>query len=100
MKNIDRWVIGASLSFAAKRKPDLLFVRLSRDSALDASLLQWLELQLQLHAAEAQRLCLQITEEVAEQEVQQTTALVTRAARRAACALRSSTSAPAATRRA
>jgi len=72
LKNIDRWVIGASLSFAAKRKPDLLFVRLSRDSALDASLLPWLELQLKATHAEAQRLCLQITEEVAAKQLQQT----------------------------
>ena len=35
LKNIDRWVVGASLSFAAKAKPGCLFVRLSRDSVLD-----------------------------------------------------------------
>jgi diguanylate cyclase (GGDEF)-like protein/PAS domain S-box-containing protein len=77
MKNIDRWVLGTSLSFIAKNKPDLLFVRLSRDSALDASLLQWLELQLLSTATDAKRVCLQITEEVASNHVQQTTALVT-----------------------
>ena len=36
LKNIDRWVVGASLSFAAEDKPGCLFVRLSRDSVLDA----------------------------------------------------------------
>jgi EAL domain-containing protein (putative c-di-GMP-specific phosphodiesterase class I) len=76
LKNIDRWVIGASLSFAAKRKPDMLFVRLSRDSALDATLLPWLELQLKATHAEAQRLCLQITEEVAGMQLQQTQQIV------------------------
>jgi EAL domain-containing protein (putative c-di-GMP-specific phosphodiesterase class I) len=70
MKNIDRWVLGASLSFISKNKPDLLFVRLSRDSALDPSLLQWLELQLRSTVTEPQRLCLQITEEVASNHVQ------------------------------
>ena len=30
LKNIDRWVVGASLSFAAQRKPGCLFVRLSQ----------------------------------------------------------------------
>ena len=98
LKNIDRWVIGASLSFVSKRKPDLLFVRLSRDSALDPSLLQWLELQLRATVAEAQRLCLQITEEVASNHAAADQALGERRARRAACASRSSTSAPAATR--
>jgi multidomain signaling protein FimX len=76
MKTIDRWVLGASLSFIAKGKPDLLFVRLSRDSALDSSLLQWLELQLRSTHADPQRLCLQITEEVASNNVQQTTQLI------------------------
>ncbi len=76
LKNIDRWVIGASLSFAAKRKPDLLFVRLSRDSALDASLLPWLELQLKSTLADPKRLCLQITEEVAARQLQQTAQVV------------------------
>jgi multidomain signaling protein FimX len=76
MKNIDRWVLGASLSFIAKGKPDLLFVRLSRDSALDDSLLPWLELQLRSTLADPQRLCLQITEEVASTNVQQTTQLI------------------------
>jgi diguanylate cyclase (GGDEF)-like protein len=72
LKNIDRWVIGASLSFAAKKKPDLLFVRLSRDSAMDATLLPWLETQLKGTHAEAARLCLQITEEVAAKQLAQT----------------------------
>jgi EAL domain-containing protein (putative c-di-GMP-specific phosphodiesterase class I)/GGDEF domain-containing protein len=76
MKNIDRWVLGASLSFIAKSKPDLLFVRLSRDSALDASLLPWLELQLRSTLTDPKRLCLQITEEVASSNVQQATQLI------------------------
>ena len=77
MKNIDRWVLGASLSCISKGKPDLLFVRLSRDSALDPSLLPWLELQLRSTPSDAQHLCLQITEEVASTNVQQTTQLIT-----------------------
>jgi len=77
MKNIDRWVLGASLSSISKSKPDLLFVRLSRDSALDVSLLPWLEMQLRSTLADAGRLCLQITEEVASNNVQQTTQLIT-----------------------
>jgi diguanylate cyclase (GGDEF)-like protein len=76
LKNIDRWVIGASLSFAAKRKPDLLFVRLSRDSALDTSLLPWLELQLKSTLADPKRLCLQITEEIAARQLPQTQQVV------------------------
>jgi PAS domain S-box-containing protein len=72
LKNIDRWVIGASLSFAAKRKPDLMFVRLSRDSVSDPGLLPWLELQLKSTLADAHLLCLQVTEDVAAQHMHQT----------------------------
>src|SRR6185503_19098601 len=43
MKNIDRWVVGASLSFAAQRKPGCLFVRLSKDTVGDATFQGWLE---------------------------------------------------------
>ena len=75
LKNIDRWVIGASLSFVSKRKPDLLFVRVSRDSAIDPGLPQWLELQLKSTLAEPQRLCLQVTEDVATHHPEQVLAL-------------------------
>jgi EAL domain-containing protein (putative c-di-GMP-specific phosphodiesterase class I)/GGDEF domain-containing protein len=73
LKNIDRWVLGASLSFIGKRKPHALFVRLSRESVLDSSLYQWLELQLMSTPTDAHRLVLQITEEVAAKHLQQTT---------------------------
>ena len=43
LKNIDRWVVGASLSFAAQRKPGCLFVRLSKDTVRDGSFLDWLD---------------------------------------------------------
>jgi EAL domain-containing protein (putative c-di-GMP-specific phosphodiesterase class I) len=68
-------VIGASLSFVAKRKPDLSFVRVSRDSAMDPALPQWMELQLKSTRADPQRLCLQITEDVATRHPQQVLAL-------------------------
>jgi len=76
LRNIDRWVIGASLSFVANRKPDLVFVRLSRDSAVDGSLLQWLELQLKSTSAEPGSVCLQLTEDVASRHPQQTQQMV------------------------
>ncbi len=44
LKNIDRWVVGASLSFAAQRKPGCLFVRLSQDT-LEGCLLSGLARQ-------------------------------------------------------
>jgi diguanylate cyclase (GGDEF)-like protein len=76
IKNIDRWVIGASMSFCAARKPGRIFVRLSRDSVLDGSLPAWLQHQLKAIRIEAQRICFQITEETATQYLSQTRDLV------------------------
>jgi diguanylate cyclase (GGDEF)-like protein/PAS domain S-box-containing protein len=65
LKNIDRWVVGASLSFAAQKKPHCLFVRLSKETARDASFAEWLDNHLRSSRAEPQRLCFQVTEESA-----------------------------------
>jgi len=72
MKNIDRWVVGASMSFAANRKASCIFVRLSKDTVLDKSVLAWLETQLKSLKIEPKRLCMQVTEELANQYVRQT----------------------------
>jgi EAL domain-containing protein (putative c-di-GMP-specific phosphodiesterase class I) len=65
MKNIDRWVVGASLSFAAQKKPECLFVRLARETIKDDTFLDWLDNHLRSSRAEPQRLCFQVTEESA-----------------------------------
>jgi diguanylate cyclase (GGDEF)-like protein/PAS domain S-box-containing protein len=75
LKNIDRWVVGASLSFAAQRKPGCLFVRLSKDTVKDGSFLEWLENHVRSSRAEPQRLCFQVTEEVAASYLVQVKAL-------------------------
>ncbi len=75
MKNIDRWVIGASMSFAANRKAACIFVRVSKDTILDKSLIGWLETQLKSLKIEPKRLCIQVTEDIAMQYMRQTTEL-------------------------
>jgi diguanylate cyclase (GGDEF)-like protein/PAS domain S-box-containing protein len=77
LKNIDRWVVGASLSFAAQRKPGCLFVRLSKETAKDGSFLDWLENHVRSSRAEPQRLCFQVTEEIAASYITQVRALAT-----------------------
>jgi diguanylate cyclase (GGDEF)-like protein/PAS domain S-box-containing protein len=72
MKNIDRWVIGASLSFAANRKAACIFVRVSKDTVLDKSIIGWLETQLRSLKIEPARLCIQVTEELATQYIKPT----------------------------
>jgi multidomain signaling protein FimX len=77
LRNIDRWVVGASLSFAAQKKPTCLFVRLSKETARDATFAEWLDNHLTSSRAEPQRLCFEITEETAASYVPQVTALAT-----------------------
>jgi multidomain signaling protein FimX len=64
LKNIDRWVVGASLSFAAQRKPGCLFVRLSQETLKDVSFLGWLDNQVRATRSEPNRLCFQAQEDV------------------------------------
>jgi multidomain signaling protein FimX len=75
MKNIDRWVVGASLSFAAQKKPECLFVRLSRETVKDETFIEWLDSNLRTSRAEPQRLCFQVTEESAASYITQVKAL-------------------------
>src|SRR5437016_13693917 len=75
LRNIDRWVVGASLSFAAQKKPECLFVRLSKETVRDAGFLEWLDNHLRASRAEPQRLCFQVTEESATSHLPQVKAL-------------------------
>lgn len=71
LKNIDRWVVGASLSFAAQRKPACLFVRLSKETIKDASFLGWLDHNIRTSRADPQSICFQTPEEVAASHITQ-----------------------------
>jgi PAS domain S-box-containing protein len=75
MKNIDRWVVGASMTFCASRPVKQLFVRLSKDSVRDKSLLQWLSNQLKASRVEPSRLAFQISEQIATEYLADTTEL-------------------------
>ncbi len=65
VKNIDRWVIGAAFSFCAARKPQRIFVRLSKDTILDKMLTQWLGRRAQDASLKPQQVVFQISEKVA-----------------------------------
>jgi diguanylate cyclase (GGDEF)-like protein/PAS domain S-box-containing protein len=75
MKNIDRWIVGASMSFCASRKVNQLFVRLSRDSVRDKSLLQWLANQLKATRIDASRIVFEVSELVATDHLADTAEL-------------------------
>ena len=75
MKNIDRWVIGASFSFCVARQPNLVFVRLSHESLLDDSLLEWLRARVRSTRLKPSQVCFQISEELALQQLKESKAL-------------------------
>ena len=72
IKNVDRWVIGASLSFCKAKNPTLVFIRLSADSINDTSLLDWLKARIRSSQVNAATVCFQVDEEVAAQFLKQT----------------------------
>ncbi len=75
MKNIDRWVIGASTVYCRAKKPNMLFVRLSRHSLLDGTLLAWIKKQLKSSGVDQSRLCIQVTEADISRHLKQACAL-------------------------
>lgn len=72
MTMIDRWVIGAAITYCAKRQPDLIFIRLSRDSVLDESLTDWVLSIINASSARPAQICFQTTEKIATQFLKQT----------------------------
>ena len=77
MKNIDRWVLAAAMTFCASRPVKRMFVRLSKDSVCDKSLLMWLTNQLKSSRVEPGRICIQVSEQVAAEYLADTTQLAT-----------------------
>jgi diguanylate cyclase (GGDEF)-like protein/PAS domain S-box-containing protein len=75
VKNIDRWVIGESFSFCAAKQPQLVFIRLSRESIIDPTVLDWLRTRLHSTGIEASRVCFQVAEEAAAQNLKHTKSL-------------------------
>ena len=71
LKNIDRWVIGAAMSFCAARKPHRVFVRMSRDSMRDQTLGTWLHQQLKASGVDAGRVVIELSEELATRHLKE-----------------------------
>jgi len=71
VKNIDRWVIGAAISFCLSRPKAKVFVRLSKDTMLDAMLPAWLETCRKNTGLPEGAMIFQIAEEVAANHLKQ-----------------------------
>jgi EAL domain-containing protein (putative c-di-GMP-specific phosphodiesterase class I) len=72
MKNIDRWVVGAAMSYCAARKPHRVFVRISRDSLRDQTLGTWLQQQLRASGVDPRRIVFELPEELATKNLNET----------------------------
>ena len=75
LRAIDRWVIGASLAFCAKTPMECVFIKLSAESIIDKSLVEWLTKAVAGGGVEPRRLCFQVSEENATQYLFQTQTL-------------------------
>jgi EAL domain-containing protein (putative c-di-GMP-specific phosphodiesterase class I)/GGDEF domain-containing protein/CheY-like chemotaxis protein len=75
MKNIDRWVVGAAMSFCATRAGTRVFVRLSRDSMRDRTLGAWLQQQVKASGVDPARVIFELHEETAGRNLSETRAL-------------------------
>jgi diguanylate cyclase (GGDEF)-like protein len=75
LRSIDRWVIGATLLFCAKQPADTVFIKLSGESLIDKTLVDWLAKAVESSGVAPGRLCFQVSEEDATQYLAQTKTL-------------------------
>jgi len=76
MKNIDRWMIKAAIDFCRDSDADRVFVRLSRQSVLDATTVAWMDQEFEKRKFDCSRLVIQIPERDAAKHIKQTRALI------------------------
>lgn len=72
MKTLDRWMITASIEHCRTEHADRVFVRLSRHSLQDASLVRWIGDELKRNKIEPGRLCVQAAEQDAARYIKPT----------------------------
>ncbi len=75
LRAVDRWVVGASVDYVVEHKVDRLFVKLSHESVLDETIVEWITQRVKEKGAKPAQLCFQVSEEIATQYTKQTTAL-------------------------
>ena len=76
LRPLDRWVIGASITFSREQKPDQLFVKLSSNSVVDKSLLGWLKREVEGSDVNTSSICFQVTAEDITRNLNQAKILV------------------------
>jgi diguanylate cyclase (GGDEF)-like protein len=76
MKTIDRWIVTASMDFCVENGADRVFVRLSRQSLQDSTLLAWMKKEFGKRKLEPSKLCVQVREQEAAKHIKPTKQVV------------------------
>jgi EAL domain-containing protein (putative c-di-GMP-specific phosphodiesterase class I) len=76
MQNIDRWIITASINYCNTGAATQVFVRLSRHSMQESSLIPWITKELKNGQVDPGRLCLQVPEREAAKHIKHTKKVV------------------------
>lgn len=79
MKHIDRWMFKASMEFCANNEVDRVFVRLSRQSIVDGTTIDWMQQEFDRNGFDCSRIVIQIPERDAAKHIKQTREIVKRA---------------------
>jgi len=79
MKNIDRWMFKSAVDFCESNQADRVFVRLSRQSIVDAGTVEWMQQEFDKNDFDCSRLVIQIPEADAAKHIKQTRDVVRRA---------------------
>lgn len=77
LRPIDRWVVDASFAYCAREAVDLVFVKLSHESILDPSIVDWIAGHIKSVGAKPGNICFQVSEHDASHYQKQTVALST-----------------------
>ena len=76
MQNLDRWILSASMEYCKEGNANQVFVRLSRHSMQDSSLIAWMTKELKDRELDPSKICLQIPEQEAAKYIKQTKKVV------------------------
>ena len=71
MKTIDRWIITASIEFCKENDAKTVFIRISRQSMQDISLVDWVQTELENHGVDPACICIQIPEQDAAKYIKE-----------------------------
>lgn len=74
MKTIDRWMITASIEYCKESDAKNVFIRISRASMQDGSLVDWIKSELVNHDVDPSHLCVQIPEQEAAKYIKESKA--------------------------